>query len=461
MPTGLAMRESAGLPKDETEGRLPSPNETGALPVPAILSRVLCPVVAGVAVAVMPALAIPPVADAAAKAKPCSAAHGAGAKAARAVRICGRSARTADRQGPALRFRTPVAGGTVAGSRLTACEVLASDRRSGVRHVEFSLDGKPLGRETKAPYTCGDLSGPLAAGAHRMVARAVDTRGNATSRAVRFSVRPADGVPARPASPAAGGAAPAPAAPGSAAAPAAPRVPGVAAPAPAPRPATPAPAAPVAPVAPVGAETVFADDFEGDLSRWEQIQRAFTDRISTVDAPTGDRGRVARFEVRGTDRWNDTQRAELAWIGDKADEGETRTYSWSSFFPASYPSVDPSLYQDILQWKNDGTGTPPLQVKISGEKLSINAGPQHGYRDVWSTKLERGRWLDFSVRIRWSEDRSKGWIEASYNGQPVLARTPLQGLYPGLENYLKVGLYRHDAIQPTGVVFHDDVRVTR
>ncbi len=53
-----------------------------------------------------------------------------------------------------------------------------------------------------------------------------------------------------------------------------------------------------------------------------------------------------------------------------------------------------------------------------------------------------------------------GWIEASYEGQQVLARYPMATLYPGLKNYLKVGLYRDSSITQTGVVYHDDLTIS-
>jgi hypothetical protein len=141
-----------------------------------------------------------------------------------------------------------------------------------------------------------------------------------------------------------------------------------------------------------------------------------------------------------------------------ASEGEELTYSWSTMFAPDYPSSP--YWQDFLQWKNEGTGSPPLQMKVEGEQISIQAGSQVNYSKLWSTPLVRGQWLDFSVRVHWSQDPAKGWVEATYNGQQVLSRTPLATLYPGLRNYLKIGLYRHRDITAPGTVYHRDLRVT-
>jgi hypothetical protein len=142
-----------------------------------------------------------------------------------------------------------------------------------------------------------------------------------------------------------------------------------------------------------------------------------------------------------------------------ASEGEELTYSWRTMFATNYPSAP--QWQDFLQWKNEGTGTPPLQMKVEGEQISIQTGSQFNYKKLWTTPLVRGQWLDFSVRIHWSENAATGWVEVTYNGQQVLSRTPLATLYPGLSNYLKMGLYRAAAVSGTGVVYHDRLRVVQ
>ena len=200
-------------------------------------------------------------------------------------------------------------------------------------------------------------------------------------------------------------------------------------------------------------------DFEsGTFSTWA-TQRSTDDRIRIVDSPVREGSRAARFEIRDGDSVNGSARAELAYMDDMASEGQERTYSWSTFLPSDYPIVD--KWQDIVQWKNEGTGTPPLQIGIRGDQIGLAGGPQVNYRWPWKTTLERGKWLDFTVRIKWSSNAQVGWVEAWYEGQKVLERYPMATLYPGLENYFKLGLYRDSSISQTGVVFHDAVVISR
>jgi hypothetical protein len=184
-----------------------------------------------------------------------------------------------------------------------------------------------------------------------------------------------------------------------------------------------------------------------------------SDRISSVPATSGRTGNAARFEIRGGDLLSGSARAELAYWDQKATEGDELIYNWSTRFAADYPSS--AAWQSVVQWKNDGTGSPPLHIGIWGDQLRLEAGPQHNWKTMWETPLVRGQWLNFTARIKFSSDPAVGWVELWYGGQLVLPRTPTQTLFPGLANYFKVGLYRDAAISGTGVVFHDGVRIAR
>ena len=63
------------------------------------------------------------------------------------------------------------------------------------------------------------------------------------------------------------------------------------------------------------------------------------------------------------------------------------------------------------------------------------------------------------MRVKWSSERRKGWVSMWYEGRRVVRKRKLQTLYPGLRNYLKMGLYRDGSIRRKGVVFHDDLTV--
>lgn len=209
-------------------------------------------------------------------------------------------------------------------------------------------------------------------------------------------------------------------------------------------------------------EVLLSEDFQsGAFSAWDLRQSAAPDRISLVSSPESQEDRVARFEVRGGDRWMGERdaRAEIGWTGRYASEGDLMTYRWSTRFDRSFPTS--AEFQDVTQWKNEGTGSPPLQIKVEDEEVALQAGEQANYAKLWRTPLERERWMDFELRVLWSEDPRRGWVELDRDGAAVLRRTEFATLFEGDRNYFKLGLYRSADIGPTGVVLHDDVLITR
>jgi hypothetical protein len=46
-------------------------------------------------------------------------------------------------------------------------------------------------------------------------------------------------------------------------------------------------------------------------------------------------------------------------------------------------------------------------------------------------------------------------VELYHQGQLVLPKRNIATMFPGMLNYLKVGLYRSDTVSQVGVVYHD------
>jgi hypothetical protein len=205
-------------------------------------------------------------------------------------------------------------------------------------------------------------------------------------------------------------------------------------------------------------------DFEtGDLSQYDSAQRAGDDRLRVVSRPRRQGRYAARFEVRAGDTQAATTgiRAELIAERDggrKVGPGDERWYRWSTLFPLGYALSD--QWQTFVQWKNDGTGSPPLAMTVNGDEIMLSGGEQNEFHEFWKAPIDRGRWHDFVAHIRWSPDARRGFVELWHNGRRVVPRTPTATLYRDedrrpIPNYLKVGLYRSAAIRSTQVLYHD------
>ena len=59
------------------------------------------------------------------------------------------------------------------------------------------------------------------------------------------------------------------------------------------------------------------------------------------------------------------------------------------------------------------------------------------------------------LHVKWSADKKVGFVELYHNGKLALPRTYGANQFGKELNYLKMGLYRDDAIRPRPVVYHD------
>ena len=222
--------------------------------------------------------------------------------------------------------------------------------------------------------------------------------------------------------------------------------------------------------APASAAVVFNGDFEtGSLSQYTFVERAYTDRIRVVASPVRQGAHSGRFEVRDGDPLiAGGQRAEIMWgTSDKPTlrEGNDYYFGWSTHFASDFPSPsDPynTGHCNFLQWKNSGTGAPPIAMSCRNGRIQINYNAKC---NGWSTPLVRGGWNDFVVRVRFNDDPSLGlielWHKSPHDASLIkkIDRCSTQTSYSGTTSYLKLGYYRRDDETRTGVVHHDRMRV--
>jgi hypothetical protein len=97
-----------------------------------------------------------------------------------------RSPYFAPRFEPAVHIESPAANSSVGG--ITPVTVSASDA-DGVKSVTLSVDGKPLGTDTAAPYSFSWDTQTLPPGQHELTATAIDNTGLRASDQIRVTVR--------------------------------------------------------------------------------------------------------------------------------------------------------------------------------------------------------------------------------------------------------------------------------
>ncbi|HLT30352.1 MAG TPA: heparin lyase I family protein [Myxococcaceae bacterium] len=207
------------------------------------------------------------------------------------------------------------------------------------------------------------------------------------------------------------------------------------------------------------ADILWKGDFEtGDLSQWDSQQVVSADRVQVVDSPVREGNYSLRVAVQqGDDPINASGNRNELILYDNPADGTEVFYRWSTFFPSSYPST--GGWQIFSQFHHTGCcGSPPVEFYIRDEVIHLRVGGSDG-RVIWKTPLERVVWKDFILQIRWSSDPRVGRVALWYQGEQVVAPTQIATRYPGDGSYFKLGLYRDASIQPTAVIFHDDVMV--
>jgi hypothetical protein len=202
-----------------------------------------------------------------------------------------------------------------------------------------------------------------------------------------------------------------------------------------------------------------ADVETGDLSQFLEggdAQQAGSPEPEIVSDPVREGESAVAFTIPGGGQRNEVL------PGPEFSEGDERWFGFSTFLQDGFPTDEG--WSLITQWKNDGTGSPPLELSVDGGQYSIGGG--YGHPDgaqTWSEPLAEavtGTWVDWGVHVVFSAG-ADALVEVWKDGEPVLTGfSPDAGtLYPGLDSYLKIGYYRDTAIEQEGTVIHDNWRM--
>lgn len=192
--------------------------------------------------------------------------------------------------------------------------------------------------------------------------------------------------------------------------------------------------------------TDFSDGWAGWLDTpWNDEPQGDVDRPTVVDSPAG-QGSAGRFHLEGGQKRNESQPDAAQSI----DEGQTLVVGFTDVLADGFP-VDTDDWQVVLQFKNDGDGSPPCEIKVGHGQYYLDGNGGSWQQDIGPAVT--GPPVDIAVRILFSSDPGTAVMDAWYNGeQTVSGAHPVDAgtLYPGLSSYLKTGIYRDPAIGEAG-----------
>jgi uncharacterized protein (TIGR03382 family) len=245
-------------------------------------------------------------------------------------------------------------------------------------------------------------------------------------------------------------------------------------------------AALLAPLA-ANAQVVWKGDFDtgaaslkgnctAGQNQWCEEQTIRPQQIQIVQTPTPAQGTyAARIEVKYGDTYStysDERTLITPSLSMWEDEGNDRWYRWQVLWPddwvGDYPKWDELAYPSsrspagsVVEWHHDAngqveTGSAPIYIGANNTDITICLVDQatSTCREVIKlTPLLRNHWHDFVMHAKWSSNPSVGFLEMWIDGVNVLPRHPGANMYPGMRNYLSVGLYRNGHIGDPNLIW--------
>jgi hypothetical protein len=139
-----------------------------------------------------------------------------------------------------------------------------------------------------------------------------------------------------------------------------------------------------------------------------------------------------------------------------------------------YPKWDelgtPSSHSNggsIIEWHHDANGgvehgSAPLYIRGGQNFINmclVDQATSACREEINLAPLQRGHWHDFVMHAKWSSNPNVGYLEIWIDGVNVLPKHVAANKYPGMRNYLVLGLYRNGRIGDPNLLFPDGTHV--
>ena len=239
----------------------------------------------------------------------------------------------------------------------------------------------------------------------------------------------------------------------------------------------------------------FVENFDSkSLDKLEDWQKEFAgdDSAIFVEEPVRKGKYALKLTLRKGDIVNNGNRAEIV-IKNNAPFGSEVYYAWSFFIPEEYIDWtswkgDKYTIRDPWQtlgqwhhepnfakgetWKTHGIRPPTISLHYGilddgSPAVAIDKyGKDEEKRKVAFKRIDKGKWYDFVIHIRWSLEKD-GFIEAWLNNEPfeILLGEKREGnkilgqtMFNELPHFFKVGLYRNRDIDSTNIIYIDEIK---
>jgi len=215
-----------------------------------------------------------------------------------------------------------------------------------------------------------------------------------------------------------------------------------------------------------GATPIWVGDYNSgalsqfDSTSWNNVPNAPT----VVSSPVYEGAHAGRYVIPAGGA-----RSENVPSLRSFGEGDSLYFGWSTMLGSDFP-LNIRNWQVITQWKNDGIGSPPLELTVANGQFVLDGGyGWPGNTTSLSPRLSShpigaahpNVWDRWTAHIVFSSNASTSSVDLWRNGTRIFTGLHMPGgtLYPRLTSYLKVGYYRDSAIRTPGTVYQDGWKV--
>jgi hypothetical protein len=202
---------------------------------------------------------------------------------------------------------------------------------------------------------------------------------------------------------------------------------------------------------------IWRGDFEtGDLGQWKGAPSVPGVRV--VQEPVRE-GKYA-LRIDGTDaaRRGALDRIELQHqpAPPGTSEGAERCFGWSVYLPRTFTD---GLHQ-VGYFETRNSWRQLMAFEARGEDLGFSTRVPYRLHWTGKGKLTPGRWHDFALRVLWSRDPAKGFVEVWFDGEPVVPRTATATLRDENPVFFQIGFMRETSAVPESILIDHVVEAT-
>jgi hypothetical protein len=207
----------------------------------------------------------------------------------------------------------------------------------------------------------------------------------------------------------------------------------------------------------VSAEVIWRGDFEtGTTEQWKSPPKS--DSIKLVQEPVREGKYALRIDGTNAARKKDHDRIEFQHQPKPPGtaEGTERYFGWSVYFPKKLVQGN----HTVGYFETRNSWSRLMAFEAQGEDIKFTTRVPYKLHWAGKGKLTAGRWHDFAVRVLWSRDPKKGFVEVWFDGDEVVPKTLTATLRDENVAFFQIGLFRETSEEPETIFIDHVVEAT-